>query len=478
MTDAGDMNLGLESVKGFVGKILQAALGFAGTIIFARTLGRTDFGGFYFLLSLVFIADRPLRGFGQAIEKRYSEVGAQKREIVGSAILVAAIAVAIVVVAVFALQDLLISETSLKQAPLVFVVLFFALSVFFPFQKMLGAEGWISKQTWNDTLRSVLTLPLQLAFVFAGFGAAGMGYGLASATLLVVPVAIYFLRIRPAIPSRSTLMSLWSYARYSTVSGFVGKAYDQFDVLLLGALLTTGAVGDYEVAFKLTVPATFLASVVGSGLTPKVSNRHSKGQEVAHDVTNAVSYASILSVPLFFGALAIPKALVVTVYGSEYTEAAAFLVGLAFYQFVYTQTQMYQHTLSGLDLPDVRMRVNVLTLAFNLVSGVALLTYVGAIGVVIATVLAECVRYLTSMIAVTRRIDDFNVLPRTVFEQMFAGGVMFVVVEAAQRAVRVTSWLDLGSLIGVGAVTYGIILLVISPSLRFTLSSVYRDATH
>lgn len=476
MADAGDMNLGLESLKGFTGKILQALLGFAGTIIFARALGRTDFGGFYFLLSMVFIADRPLRGFGQAIEKRYSEAGAKKAEIVGGAMVLTAVAFAITGVGVFVLRDLLVRETNIEQAPLVFISLFVALGIFFPVQKMLGAEGWISKQTWNDTLRSVLTLPLQLVFVFAGFGAAGMGYGLAAATLLVVPVALYFLRVRPAVPSRSTIASLWSYARYSTVAALVGKAYDRFDVLLLGALITTGAVGDYEVAYKLTIPATFLASVVGSGLTPKVSNRRSKGQDVSTDVTNAVSYASMLSIPLFFGALAIPKPIIVTAYGPEYAGAGVFLVGLALYQFVYSQTLMYQHALSGLDLPDIRMRVNALTLGLNVVVGVSLLYYVGPIGVVIATVLAESARYFMSMAAVNSRVKGLDVLPRTLFEQAFAGVVMFVVVETSQRAITLQSWSQLGLLVGIGAVTYGVVLLAISPHLRLTLSSVYQDA--
>lgn len=478
MADAGEMNLGWESLKGFTGKILQAVVGFAGTVVFARALGPTDFGGFYFLLSLVFIADRPLRGFGQAVEKRYSEVGAKKGEIAGGVMVVTVATFVVAAPVVFGLGDLLVRETNLDRAPVVFMALFVALGVFFPVQKMLGGEGWISKQTWNDTLRSVLTLPLQLGFVFAGFGAAGMGYGLATATLLVVPVALYFLRIRPVVPSRETIASLWSYTRYSSVAALVGKAYDRFDVLLLGALLTTGAVGDYEVAHKLTVPATFLAGVVASGLSPKVSSRHSKGQEVASDVTNAISYASLFSIPVFFGALAIPQPLVVTAYGPEYADATPFLIGLALYQFVYTQTIIYQQTLSGLDLPDVGMRIDTLTLGFNVIAGVALLGYVGGIGVVIATVLAETLRYLVSMIAVARRIEGLDVLPRTLFEQVFAGIVMLVVVEAGQQAIAIRSWLQLGVLVGLGAVTYGIVLLAISPGLRFTLSSVYRDAMH
>lgn len=477
MPDAGEMKFGLESLKGFTGKILQAVLGFAGTIIFARVLGRADFGGYYFLLSLVFIADRPLQGFGQAIEKRYSEVDAKKGEIAGGGLILIGITVGLIGFPVFILQDLLIQETNLRSAPLVFMMLLVALGIFFPVQKMLGAEGWVSKQTWNDTLRSVLTLPIQIVFVAAGFGAAGMGYGLAAATLLVVPVGVYFLRIRPAIPSRETIKSLWSYARYSTIAALVGKAYDRFDILLLGVILTTGAVGDYEVAFKLTVPATFLASVIASGLTPKVSNRHSKGQQVAYDVTNAIAYASVLSVPLFFGALAIPESLVVTVYGSEYAGAAEFLVGLALYQVIYSQTLMYQHTLSGLGLPNVRLKINAITLAFNIIAGLALVLTIGAIGVIVATILAEVARYLMSMATVKSRIDGLNTLPRTLLEQSVAGIIMFVLVQVAQQIVSVQSWHDLVLLVGFGVIAYSVVLLLISPGLRLTLSSVYRDAT-
>lgn len=478
MADAGEINLGLESLKGFIGKVVQAILGFLGTIIFARTLGPTDFGGFYFLLSLVFIADRPLRGFAQAVEKRYSEVGAIKSELAGGAIIGNVFMILLTGLVVFWVNDRLVRETNLEQAPLVFMILFIAFGIFSSTQKMLGAEGWISKQTWNDTLRSVLTLPLQLIFVFAGFGAAGMGYGLAVATLLVVPVALYYLRIRPELPSREIIVSLWSYAKYSTVAAFVGKAYDRFDVLLLGMFLTTGAVGYYEVAYKLTIPAIFLTSVIASGLTPKVSNRHSKGQRVNLDITNAISYASLFSIPIFFGVLALPKLLVITAYGPEYSEATSFLIGLALYQTIYSQTLMYQQTLSGLDLPHIRLWISTVTLGFNVIVGIALMTYLGAIGVVIATILAETGRYILSVISVSRRISGIDVIPRTLLEQLFAGGVMFGFVNLVQEAVIVQSWGELLILITAGAISYGVVLLTISPGLRFTISSVYRDATH
>lgn len=63
-TGAGDMNLGLEVAKGFVAKMIQAVRGFVGAILFARILGPASFGGFYLLLSLVQLSDRPVQGIG------------------------------------------------------------------------------------------------------------------------------------------------------------------------------------------------------------------------------------------------------------------------------------------------------------------------------------------------------------------------------------------------------------------------------
>ena len=103
--------------------------------------------------------------------------------------------------------------------------------------------------------------------------------------------------------------------------------------------------------------------------------------------------------------------------------------------------------------------------------------YVGPIGVVVTTVLAETLRYFMSATVVTRRIDGVDVLPRTLFEQLFAGIVMFAVVKVGHTALPARSWTDLTVLIGLGAVTYGAVLLAASPGPRLTISSVYRDAT-
>lgn len=476
MAEAGDMKLGWEAFKSLIAKFVMAATGFAGIIVFTRLVEKSDFGGFYLLLSLVFLADRPIRGFCTAVRKRWSESESPKREILGTILLVDIVTFIGAGILVLVFRSFLIDYTGLQGSAPLFMAIFGSLLLFFSFQQIVGAMGSPSKQVWNDAFRSLLTLPLQVVLVVSGLGALGMGYGLAAATLLSTPVAIYFVGVRPAIPTRETLESLWKYGRYSTPNAIVGETYSRIDILLLGFLIGTVPVANYEVAFKLTTPATFASGVVGTALMPKISNIISNGGEFIDDVKNSVSYASVLAIPLFFGALAIPKPLVVTAFEAQYASATPYLVGLALYQVISTQTAIYFQTLSGMDLPHVGFKINSVTLLFNVVFGIALVMMIGPLGVVVATILAEAVKYLLTMLSVVRRVNSITVIPRPLLMQVVAGVVMYFTVETLHARIPVRSWVDLGALVGSGAVVYGLVLVVISPGIRMTVRSIFEDA--
>lgn len=476
MSDAGDINLGWETLKSIVAKFIQAALGFAGVVVFTRLVGKAEFGGFYLLLSLVMIADRPIQGLGSAVNKRWSEKGAPRSRIVSTVLIVNAILVLVVGFTVFILQESVVAYTNLPGAPLLFVVLFGSIGLFTVFQGALSAEGYPARSTWIDTLRSVLTLPLQIVLVLSGLGALGMGYGLAGATLLVLPITLFITYRRPELPTRENLESLWEYAKFSIPGSFVGKAYDRMDVILLGFLIGTTSVANYEVALKLTVPAGFMSIAIGSALMPKISNNISRGRDFIPDVKNSISYISILAIPIFFGALAIPEHLVVTAFGGQYRDAALFLVGLAFYRIFATQTTVYRRTLGGMDLPNVNLRIGTYTLAFNIFVGIGLAYLIGPLGIVIATILAEMLQYGLSLFAVRKRTSGLNPVPRPVIHQLIAGLVMFLGVTTVERYLFVTSFFEVGILVGVGGLVYGIVLIVISPGIRITARAIYSDA--
>ncbi|SEW11051.1 oligosaccharide flippase family protein [Natrinema salifodinae] len=476
MSDATSVSLGGETLKATAAKFTMAAIGFLGTIVFARVLGPTGFGGYYLLFSLVKIADRAVNGWGTAVKKRFSEAETTPGELVGSQALFTLVWMAIVCATTILASDRLVAYTGLPEAPVLFIVLLFAVTLFEPLDLMVQARGRVGASMWTDTLRSLLTFPLQLGLILLGFGAAGMAYGLAAATFLTVPILWYYVRVRPVSPGRETVASLWSYARFSIPNSLLSQAYDRFDIILLGYLLAPAAAGHYEVALKLTVPATFVTMAAASGLMARVSHRHSKGDDLGTDVSNTLAFTSVVAIPMFFGAVAMPKQLVVTFFGPDYAAAAPLLVGLALYHVAKTQAGVLTSVIDGIDRPDVNTRISAVTLALNIALGVALTLVYGAIGVVVATVVAETLRYVLSAAVVKRRLSSVVLLPRTLAEQVAAGAVMFAVIVPVERAVAVDQWYHLLAIVVLGAVVYAVTLAAISRKLRITIKGVLHSS--
>ncbi|WP_084156814.1 oligosaccharide flippase family protein [Haladaptatus cibarius] len=474
MTEATDVSLGGETGKAAIAKFAMAAVGFVASIFFARELGPGAFGGYYLLFGLVKFADRPLMGWATASKKRFADDETKRREIVGLQFLFNAAWILLAAVTALLLASNIRSYSGLAIGPLLFVILLVSESNYEAFDRILTARGQVGLATWADALRSYLTLPLQALFVFAlaGYGADGMVYGLAGATVLTFPIVFYFIKTKPAIPSLDTLASVAQYARYSIPTDLFMNLYSRLDMILLGILLVPATAANYQVAAQLTVPATFVASLAGSGLMPRVSRLWTEGKAVGQEVTNAIAFSSVFAVPILFGALAIPNALVVTVYGSEYALGASLIASIAAYQFLATQTTPLIQTLNGIDRPDVNMRASGIALSVNIVLGVILTLQFGPIGVVISSLVAESLIYVFTAYVVKRQVPSVELVPRPLCVQVSTGVIMFLVVSAVSRVVVVQSWFDLGILLTVGATTYVGVLLVVSPAIRTTVGSV------
>jgi O-antigen/teichoic acid export membrane protein len=476
MSNAGDVDLGVEVSKGLVGKFVQAAVGFAGTVLFARLLGPVEFGGFYLLLRLVEVIDRPIvGGWAGAVKKRLSEAGVDDPVVVGSQVLFTLVITVLVGTTAFLLREHLVAYTGLRNAPVLFLAMFVPVAFFYPFQDMVIARGLLGRAIAIGTLRSVASFALRLLLVLAGLGGAGMALGYGGATLLVLPVLFLALGTWPALPDRAVLSSVWAFARHSIPNSMVGQVFERYDVLLLGWLLGEIAAADYTVAMTLTLPGMFVASTAATGLMPKVSNLASRERNVGEEVSDVLAFVSVLSVPIFFGALALPRSLVVVTFGGEYADAAVLLVGLGLYRVVETQSRPLRSVINGLDRPDLTLRISGSSLLLNVVAGYLLVLEMGAVGVVVATVGAGTLRYVLSFAVVGRELPEVDLLPHALFEQLAAGLVMFGVVVAADSLVSTTSVPTLLAVVGLGGVTYFGTLLVASQRLRSLALQVGRE---
>lgn len=474
---AGEADFGLEISKGFLAKVTMAALGFAGSVVFARVLGPTDYGAFYVILALVHVLDNPVTGWGVACKKRITEIDFPEPEALGSG-LIGALALPVVIVPAVYVGNRLTGLFDLEGLFVPFTLLFVVICAFAVTNRILSARSNFSSAEWSDTLRSLFTTPAQLALVLLRFGTAGMVYGLALATALTIPYVIYRIGVRPALPSRDSIASIASYAKYSIPNGFIGTAQSRMDILLLGAVLSSAAAGKYKVALQLTMVGTFVGGVMSKGLMARVSEFWSRDDREAavEDVSNALGFASVLSIPIFFGAAAMPEDLLVTVFGPQYSGVGTVLVGLALFRALNMQSQQLGSTIAGLDRPDINTRIGLAVLVTNLALGIAFVVEFGVIGVVAATVISEVFRYGLLAAIVKRTVPDINLLARPLATQLVAGAAMFLVVDRLHALVGV-SWVgDLVALVGVGAVVYLGILTAISDTFRRAIRGVVGDA--
>jgi len=472
--DTTSLSLGRETAVAMGAKFLLALVGFAGVVLFARVLGVDGVGKYYFLLAIAKLVVQVPGGVSQAIKKRVSEVDVDPGEYFGLGVLTV-VAFTIVLLGAAALGHPLLREQigpfafALGAVGIVGSLALFALS-----NRLYAGIGNPGASFWVDTVRSVFTLAFQVAFLLMGLRVLGLMYGLVLATLLTTVGVVLAANVRPGLPTRETAASVWEFARWSIPNSLTQNLYMRLDVLILGVVVGKSAVGLYEPALRLTVPAGFIAISISDSLTVKASGLSSIDEDVGDDLLNSLSYTALLAIPILFGALAMPEALMGVVFGAEYAEGATALVLLAVFQLFNTYRLPFDNVVDGMDRPEVRFRVSLFTLAVNAPLAILLGMEFGLVGVVVATIIAEAVRTV-SYLYVAYQLFDRLMLPRTLLEQFGAGAVMFGVVYALNDAIRIDGAFVLAAIVGVGGVTYFAALVAVSSHFRLTVQSVLQD---
>jgi O-antigen/teichoic acid export membrane protein len=472
----GDTKFGVQVGIGVLGRVVAYVIAFVGSILLARVLGPDSYGVFYLMLSIVSFLDNPVTGWAEGCRKRFTETDFPSDEAVGSALIAVVVSTAGFALLSWLLSSVIEGFTGASDGWFLLSVLYAGMVTYQTAAEVLRGTEHFGSTPWMQTGRDLFRVLGQAALVLAGFGVAGMVGGMVFANLLIAPVAVYLVGVRPRPASLETLGDIWGYARYSIPNGIVGTAQHRLDRLLLGFLASTAVLGNYEVALKLTLPAMFVAGIAQDGLMSRVSNRRSRGEPIDVDVQRNLANASVFGVPLFFGALTVGGPVIVTLYSSQYAAAVPFFAGLALFRLLRTQKSILTATLNGLDRPELDFRISIYVFVVNLVAGVGLLFAIGPIGVVIATVVSEVIAYGVRGYLVRSLVPSVDLFPRLLLEQVASGAVMAVVVYAARLALPLGTWPYVFAVVGIGAVTYFGVLTAISHSFRATVVAVAGDA--
>jgi len=470
--DTHELDLGREAMVSFASNAAMMAFGFAGVVLFARVLGPAGLGAYYLVLAGGRTLSQLSNGIGEAIKKRASESDTDPRAFLGVGLLAhLAISVGVAVVAVLAgpLVERLVDVPRLAVSVSAIV---FSLGLFQICNELYAGIGQPGYASWADTVRSMLTLLLQVAFILLDWGPFGLVVAFAAASFISGVGVWVASGVVPRLPSREVVDSTATYARWSVPNSLVGDLYGRADVIIVGVFAGNAAVGFYETALRLVQPGAFFATSISGPLLVKLSGLSSRGSDVVPDLENAMSYAGLLAVPILFGAAAMPLELMRTVFGGEFGAAASALVGLAIFQVLSGYAKSFESAISGSDRIDLEFRVSGSIAVLHLPLAVALGSAYGLVGVIASTVIAEIVR-LGAYQLLARRLFEQYVAPRPIGEQVVAGAVMGAVVYAAvETVVVVRGWPTLLVAVGIGAAVYFVTLAAVSSHFRMTLDNV------
>jgi O-antigen/teichoic acid export membrane protein len=269
------------------------------------------------------------------------------------------------------------------------------------------------------------------ALVLAGGGAAGAAFGRATGYAFgaALGIALVVQRLGRGVfaPRGGDRRELVRYAGALAVVDWAYAAFEQVDQLLIGALLTSSAVGAFGAPLRFATFLHYPGYAVANAVAPRLAR--SEGHE-----PDARAFASALRWLLILQAAMIPPLLVwatpIThlLLGEGYEDSDDVLRALTPYVFLSGLAPLVSLGANYLGEGRRRPRIALVTLAVNIAIDVALLRTIGVIAAAIGTAIAFAI-YVPAHFAICARVLELPLrrLAVTLVRALGAAGVASLV---------------------------------------------------
>ncbi|SIR63994.1 flippase [Natronorubrum thiooxidans] len=474
------MKIGQASLVVFLSKLLASALGFIGTLYFARELGAEVLGLYALVMTVVgWLILAGELGVGQATTKRISEGDEQGAYLSAALVWVAGFAI-VLSSAVIVGQPLLESYiTEFDQYVALSVVWFVVVILFVKlFYKMvfrtLKGERKVHIAGLLDPVKIGGQSLFQIGLVVAGYGLLGMLVGYAIGGILVGLVGLYWVTVRPALPSKRHFRSLFDYAKFSWLGSLKSRTFNEVDILLLGVFVQSALVGVYAIAWSLAKFLELFGGAISSTMFPEISHTSSQEskQATAGLIEDSLAFTGLIAIPGFVGGTILAERLL-RIYGPEFVQGAAVLALLIFATLLYSYQKQLMNGLNGIDRPDLAFRINAVFIVLNAGLNVVLIPQFGIEGAAFASVVSVTVALAFAYVTL-RQLIEFHTPLGEIGRQVAAALVMGAVVFGLLETIETTAVVQHNVAIvlflaGAGAGLYFLALFAISSQFRTTV---------
>ncbi|WP_254864754.1 oligosaccharide flippase family protein [Halovivax gelatinilyticus] len=475
------MKIGQTSLVVFLSKILGAAIGFVGTVYFARVLGAEVLGLYAMVVALVsWLVLFGKIGFTSAITKRLSEGDDQGAYMIAGVLAIATVAT-VLAIGVLLGRPYVEAYTSGVEAYVAVSVVWFVIAIavakllFSVVRAFLQGQHLVHIAGGLEPAKSGAKTIIQVGLVAAGYGLLGMFVGYVVGVIVVALFGLVFVSFRPQRPTRKHVRSLFDYAKFSWLGGLKSRAFNDVDIVILGALVPASLVGIYAVAWSLSTFLNLFGSAISKSMFPEISERSATESldAVSGYVEDSLAFAGLVAIPGLVGGTLLADRLL-RIYGPEFTQGTEVLWLLLVAVVCYNFFKQLLNALNAVDRPDLAFRANAVFIVSNVALNVVLIVQFGWVGAAIASIVSVGIGLAVSYVMVTSLLP-FTPPLAEISKQVAAALAMGFVVVSAEFAIETLTAFDhnfaiVSVLVALGAATYGLVLLAISARFRTTIA--------
>jgi O-antigen/teichoic acid export membrane protein len=329
----------------------------------------------------------------------------------------------------------------------------------------LGRNVVNLRLTFFESLAEAVAI---VTLVALGAGATGAAFGRAIGyTVGALAATWVVLRVfgRALVVARGgRTREIATYAAPLLLSSGVYSFYAQVDVLIIGAMLGSSAVGIFAAPLRLTIPLSYVGQALANSVAPRQAASSAGPSVRAFEVS--LRWLIIAQAALIAPIVVWPDEIVRLLLGQEFAESAEVLRVLAAFIFLRGLSPLISTTVNYLGRARQRIPIVLTALGANVAIDVALLPRIGVVGAAIGTTVAYWI-YVPAHFFICWRELGVHLRPlavtclRALVAAAAMGGVLLAVGTGSITVVQ----LVVGSL--AGTLAYGAALMLtreISPS--------------
>lgn len=335
----GDINHWRESAVSSISTFSGFALSFLTVLSITYLLPNSEVGLYFFYLAVVYLCIQIPKGIETAIRKKVSATDSNEDRInyLNSSLFL--LFLTFTFVGLFSplliLVDNFISiDISINSIVIVNITVYgYAILV-------LGRSylAGVGKPGLSSTIKNyvgnglkLLLITISLYFV-PKYEVALVSYSVSYAVAGIICLKISISNYSIQKPTSKAFNDITAFTKWSIPNTLLNDLYGRFDTLVLGFFIGSIAVSYYDVPLRYAYFGSLVAVGIATSMNIKGSGVYESGGNVTKIFRESLGASTLVVYPLLIITIIDPELILRTFFGSEYTPAKYFIIGLTGHQ--------------------------------------------------------------------------------------------------------------------------------------------------